>query len=907
MMNNSIIITKKDQKSLVSIIGKIMPKLCWCLALASLLFTFGCKQTNNENKNRPVPTPQADVTITVKGDEGISLKSPNTFKVKRNSTWKDIKDNAKSKVTPKENKDIKEWRLNDAQGDVLVDTYKFEKDAIVFTISKEKDVPTPPTNSITITIEADEGYTFKDESSPCTIKVDKGALWSIVKTKADAKIELKDGFEKIGWKLGGKDGSYLEDAFVFNNDARVFATSKKKDEPVTPKITITVRGDENIVIASPDNFTVDKDSKWASLKPQAIALATPKENFEIASWRVGDEAGELLKDEKVFNEDATVFATSKRKVITYKVEHLQENIENDEYTTHETEEKRGEAGKNTSAEAKTYEGFLAQSFAQALIKEDGSTVIQIKYKRKEISLIIDLDGGRTTTELEDGKDGNKLLKGKYGAKVEVATPTQDDGEFEKWEPALPKAFPKDDDPTIYVAKWKMQVMRIRIKGDERIEVLEPSYIDFPLGTTKTFVDIKEDVKKKVKLKSEWDDGDYEIYDWRIGSYDGELIVDETPLTSGMRVYARSNYAQFEWFNFSGANSITGYKKSKPRGRIIIPAKTTEIKEEAFVSCTELTAVDFRGCSRLREIKFHAFSGCKAMEIVNLTGCSELTDINLSHTAITSIDLSTCPKIKRINFDYCKKLESANLSGCSELTNIDLSHTAITSIDLSSSPKLTSVNLSNTAITSIDLSPYPELTYVRLSETAITSIDLSSCPKIKRIFSEYCNELENINLTGCNELEYVNLTGTAITSIDLSTCPKIKTIDFIWCRKLENINITGCNELTDINLSDTAITSIDLSPCSKITRINFEDCKKLESIDLSKCTALKQIGEDYSYITPFSGCINAEVKLPTSITKIEIRAFGGYNDNYCKKVLVPDKTVKEWVKYSGYPEDRIEMY
>jgi len=797
---------------------------------------------------------------------------------------------------------------------VLVDTYKFEKDVAIFAVSKEKDVPPPPTNSITITIEADEGYTFKDESSPCTIKVDKDSTWSSIKTKAEAKIELKDDYEKIGWKLGGKDGGYLEDAFVFNNDARVFATSKKKGEPVTSKITITVRGDENIVVATPDNFTVDKGSRWASLKTQAIALATPKENFEIASWHLHDVGVEFLKDGKVFNKDATVFATSKRKVVTYKVEHLHENIDDDEYTTHETEEKRGEAGKNTSAEAKTYEGFIVQSFEQSLIKIDGSTIIQIKYKRKKTSLILDLNGGKAT-ELEDGKDGHKLLKGKYGAKVEVATPTHDDGEFEKWEPPLPKTFLKEDDPTIYVAKWKMQVMRVTIKGDERIEVLDPPYIDFPLGTTKTFVDIKEDVKKKVKLKSEWDGGDYEIYDWRMGSYDRDLIVDETPLASGMRVYVRSNYTKFKWGG-SGlyVNSIIGYYGNKPKGRIIIPARTTEIKKGAFKECTELTAVEFAGYRKLRLIESDAFSDCSALEIVNLsrctalkkigefgnnssfyackalkeinlTGCSELTEVNLSDSGITSIDLSPCP----------------------ELTDIGLSNTGITSIDLSSSPKLTSVNLSNPAITSIDLSPYPELTYVRLSETAITSIDLSSCPKIKRIFSEYCNELENINLTGCNELEYVNLTGTAITSIDLSTCPKIKTIDFIWCRKLENINITGCNELTDINLSDTAITSIDLSPCSKITRINFEDCKKLESIDLSKCTALKQIGEDYSYITPFSGCINAEVKLPTSITKIEIRAFGGYNDNYCKKVLVPDKTVKEWVKYSGYPEDRIEMY
>ena len=50
-----------------------------------------------------------------------------------------------------------------------------------------------------------------------------------------------------------------------------------------------------------------------------------------------------------------------------------------------------------------------------------------------------------------------------------------------------------------------------------------------------------------------------------------------------------------------------------------------------------------------------------------------------------------------------------------------------------------------------------------------------------------------------------------------------------------------------------------------------------------------------------------MKLPTSIIKIQYDAFGNNSDNYCKKVLVPNKTIKKLVKDSGYPEDRIEMY
>ena len=147
--------------------------------------------------------------------------------------------------------------------------------------------------------------------------------------------------------------------------------------------------------------------------------AKAKENFEIKEWHLNNKDGEAIKDESEFKENTTIFAVSKRKVVGYKVEHLKENIENAEYTVSETEAKTGEAGKNTSAEAKQYEGFKCQGLAQEEIKADGSTVVQIKYKRNRVSLILDLDGGSTTTTLKDGEDGKKLLEGKFEAKVEV--------------------------------------------------------------------------------------------------------------------------------------------------------------------------------------------------------------------------------------------------------------------------------------------------------------------------------------------------------------------------------------------------------------------------------------------------------------------------------------------------------
>ena len=78
------------------------------------------------------------------------------------------------------------------------------------------------------------------------------------------------------------------------------------------------------------------------------------------------------------------------------------------------------------------------------------------------------------------------------------------------------------------------------------------------------------------------------------------------------------------------------------------------------------------------------------------------------------------------------------------------------------------------------------------------------------------------------------------------------------------------------------------------------------MNLAGCSELKKIP-----MYTFHGCIRAEVKLPTSITEIENRAFGEYHDFWCRKVLVPDDENYydiEWlVRWSGYPDDRIGKY
>ena len=136
----------------------------------------------------------------------------------------------------------------------------------------------------------------------------------------------------------------------------------------------------------------------------------------------------------------------------YKIEHYQQNIDNDEYTLVDTENKTGKTDENTSATAKDYAGFTAKPIEQMKIAADGSTVVKIYYDRKEITLTLNLDGGET--EITD----------KYGAAVTAPTNLTKNGyTFDSWDPALPTTFPAEN--ATYTAKWNANTYTVKFAAN----------------------------------------------------------------------------------------------------------------------------------------------------------------------------------------------------------------------------------------------------------------------------------------------------------------------------------------------------------------------------------------------------------------------------------------------------------
>lgn len=136
-------------------------------------------------------------------------------------------------------------------------------------------------------------------------------------------------------------------------------------------------------------------------------------------------------------------------LVDFTVKYYQQNVNDDKYTLSGTETKQGYTEKPVSTYATgtngfdvNYDGFTRLLYDDtATIAADGSTVVELYYDRNYYLMNFNLDGGY----------GVEPIYARYGAPINVGTPTKPGYSFDKWEPTLPATMPVDGGT--YTAKW----------------------------------------------------------------------------------------------------------------------------------------------------------------------------------------------------------------------------------------------------------------------------------------------------------------------------------------------------------------------------------------------------------------------------------------------------------------------
>ena len=102
--------------------------------------------------------------------------------------------------------------------------------------------------------------------------------------------------------------------------------------------------------------------------------------FSFEGWY--EESGNRFTFGKQLTSNITLTAHWRSNTSTkYTVIHWQEKADESGWSLHETETKTGGTGAQTAAASKSYPGFTAQTITQQTINGDGSTIVNVYYKR----------------------------------------------------------------------------------------------------------------------------------------------------------------------------------------------------------------------------------------------------------------------------------------------------------------------------------------------------------------------------------------------------------------------------------------------------------------------------------------------------------------------------------------------
>ena len=246
----------------------------------------------------------------------------------------------------------------------------------------------------------------------------------------------EDGTKVVYYTAAGVAGENVAEADLNAATAKVELTMGKEKGVVgwsttqdsnTPDASITfVAGDTYVYPVVRTGFWVtfntdggDYVAPQFRMEPLDLSTVTPtRSGYTFTGWY--DAEGNPVT---TVSETATVTAHWKANSETeYTVIHWQENADDNEYSSKDIEKKTGATNSTTNAKAKSYSGFTAQAITQKTIAGDGSTIVNVYYKRN----VYDVKFYSYSGWFSSSEEYTSLrITAKYGANISDKWPTYD--------------------------------------------------------------------------------------------------------------------------------------------------------------------------------------------------------------------------------------------------------------------------------------------------------------------------------------------------------------------------------------------------------------------------------------------------------------------------------------------------
>ena len=238
----------------------------------------------------------------------------------------------------------------------------------------------------------------------------------------------EDGTQVVYYTAAGKAGETVGEDILKAATAKVELTMSKEKGVVGWSTTLDSETAETITFAAGDTYVypVVKTGFWVTFNTDGGDYVAPQFRMETLNLRTVTPTrsgytfdGWYIDGQKVtsVSAEATVTAHWEANSKTeYTVIHWQENADDNEYSSKDIEKKTGATNSRTNAKAKSYLGFTAQAITQKTIAGDGSTIVNIYYKRNVYTVKFYSNYGRKEyTDLR--------ITAKYGANISKKWPT----------------------------------------------------------------------------------------------------------------------------------------------------------------------------------------------------------------------------------------------------------------------------------------------------------------------------------------------------------------------------------------------------------------------------------------------------------------------------------------------------
>ena len=160
--------------------------------------------------------------------------------------------------------------------------------------------------------------------------------------------------------------------------------------------------------------------------------------------------------------------------VEYTVKHWQQNTVGDGYTLKESTHGLGETDTDTEAVANTYPGFTVEEFNQENIAGDGSSVVNIYYRRNMNTVTWNINGTVSTENY------------RFGESIEAPTAKRTGYNFSGWSPLVPSTMPDSD--LNFTATWTPKQYEVSFDGtggsnpDDKTVTYDSTYGGLPTPT-----------------------------------------------------------------------------------------------------------------------------------------------------------------------------------------------------------------------------------------------------------------------------------------------------------------------------------------------------------------------------------------------------------------------------------------